>query len=838
MQRLKRNRIALYAVLMVALFLFYTISLAQIRYELKMGAHIGGYWGGAAVADNYAFVSQGTMLSTIDLTNTSPSKVNSFMLMGEPTELACFDNKLFLTVDQDDSSFQVFDVEDPLNPFLIGTADVSLGWGSDLVVNEKLACVTSRTEFHLIDITNPALPVVVTSVNLDARDICLFGDTLFAITAQQLVIYDVSTLAEPKEISRMPLEDGDIVTVHDNLLFIGITDYGGSRFGMQIVDVSDKRNPRLEGFMTTTADGAEQDYLAPKAIIVAGTTAYVGCEDAWLIIADVSNVDSPFKESEIRLATGTFPGINSLNMSGSCLYATTGACAAGFIEIDVTDSGNPVIAGQMVEPWDIQSLFSRRDTLYVSSIERLWIYKVNDPDHPLLLGSDDRWGDMVHIAAAGNYLYGVRDDSLYILNVSDPKAIQFTGNYQSSKGELRRIDVRDQSVFLLNSDKDQPNVLVLDVSNAANPQEISTYSLTGEARALHAPAGDSLLYVAYSGGPSNNGFVILDTRKAAGPQVVGSNDVRGVPSTIWASDSLLFVGSNADNDSCYLQSFNISTPAQPDIFNTVAKAGEIWDVKARLPQLMTSLPTGSLYLLNGLKYCQRGYFDVPSSLFFALLWEGGWFPFGVVAMSGWGDSSTLRASASWGIFFLWLFYWLAVQELSIHPQDATVSQGDQVNFSAMAKDISGNETKGEWKWEASGGEIDTTGKYTATETGTFTVTVTDTLTGKSKSTTITVTSASAVNGAEGEITTYRLEQNYPNPFNPETTIAYSIREAAQVRLSLVNIRGRTVRTLVDKYQSAGVYRYRFRAEDLPSGLYFYRLQANAFEQIRKMVIIE
>jgi hypothetical protein len=839
MKKFERNWISVHVTLVVLFLLLCAPAFAQVRYEIKMGAHIGGYWGSAAVIDDYAFVCQGTMLSTIDLTTPSLSKVNSYMLMAEPTAMVHADNKLFLTAGQSDSSFQIFDVEDPFNPVLLGTADVTLGWGSVLAVNENLACLTSRTKLHLIDIAYPALPIVAATINLDARDICLSDDTLYAVTEQHLVIYDVSTLTAPREISRTPIKGGSVVTIHNDHLFVGITDYGGARFGMQIVNVSDKSSPQLNGFLATRVEGEEQGDLDPKWIVANDAVAYIGCEDAWLIIVDVSDVDAPAQESEVKLATGSFPSINSLNLSGSHLYATTGACATGFVKVDVGESDNPAIADQMVEPWDIQSLFSRRDTLYASSIERLWIYQVKDPDQPVLLGSDGRWGDLMHLAAAGSYIYGVRDDSLFVLDVSDPADIQLAGIYQSSKGDLRRINVRNQTAFLLNSDKNQPHVILVDISDAANPLEISSYLLSGEARALHAPAGDSLIYVAYSSGPLNNGFVILDTQQANEPQLVGTHEVRAVPSTIWASDSLLFVGSNADNDSCYLQSFNISTPAQPDVFNAVSKAGEIWDVKARLPQLMASLPSGSLYLLNGLKYCQRGYYYVPSSLFFAFFWTGGLFPSGMATMAGWGDTPTLRASASWGIFFLWLYYWLAVQQLSIYPQDATVAQGDQVTFSTTALDQRGNETRGEYKWWASGGEIDTTtGEYHATETGTFTITATDTLTGKTSSTTITVTSATAVHALADEITEYRLEQNYPNPFNPRTTISYSIREAAQVRLSLINIRGRTVMTMIDKYQSPGAYQYSFSAAELPSGIYFYRLQANAFEQVRKMVIIE
>jgi hypothetical protein len=74
-----------------------------------------------------------------------------------------------------------------------------------------------------------------------------------------------------------------------------------------------------------------------------------------------------------------------------------------------------------------------------------------------------------------------------------------------------------------------------------------------------------------------------------------------------------------------------------------------------------------------------------------------------------------------------------------------------------------------------------------------------------------------------------LEQNYPNPFNPSTTIAYRIGRASHVVLSIYDITGRKVETLVDQYQSVGVYQVRWNADGvsgrrLASGMYIARLQ--------------
>ena len=86
--------------------------------------------------------------------------------------------------------------------------------------------------------------------------------------------------------------------------------------------------------------------------------------------------------------------------------------------------------------------------------------------------------------------------------------------------------------------------------------------------------------------------------------------------------------------------------------------------------------------------------------------------------------------------------------------------------------------------------------------------------------------------------TYELSQNYPNPFNPVTTIKYQIPDDGLVKLIVFDVLGREVKTLVNTVQTAGVYEVRFDASDLSSGIYFYRMRAGSFEEMRKMVVIK
>ena len=91
--------------------------------------------------------------------------------------------------------------------------------------------------------------------------------------------------------------------------------------------------------------------------------------------------------------------------------------------------------------------------------------------------------------------------------------------------------------------------------------------------------------------------------------------------------------------------------------------------------------------------------------------------------------------------------------------------------------------------------------------------------------------------------TYRLDQNYPNPFNPTTTIQYGIAKEGLVTLTIYNILGQEVKTLVSTHQNAGDYRVRWNGLDnsnrmVSNGIYIYRIVSDNFVQSKKMVFLK
>jgi hypothetical protein len=80
--------------------------------------------------------------------------------------------------------------------------------------------------------------------------------------------------------------------------------------------------------------------------------------------------------------------------------------------------------------------------------------------------------------------------------------------------------------------------------------------------------------------------------------------------------------------------------------------------------------------------------------------------------------------------------------------------------------------------------------------------------------------------------------NFPNPFNPSTTISFGLGAPSQVNLTVYNIAGQVVRTLVDQHLEAGEHSFQFDGGNVSSGVYFYRLQTETAVETRKMILLK
>jgi hypothetical protein len=93
-------------------------------------------------------------------------------------------------------------------------------------------------------------------------------------------------------------------------------------------------------------------------------------------------------------------------------------------------------------------------------------------------------------------------------------------------------------------------------------------------------------------------------------------------------------------------------------------------------------------------------------------------------------------------------------------------------------------------------------------------------------------------GDQNQPDDFSMEQNYPNPFNPTTKIKYQIAKAGFVNLQVYDVLGNEVATLINKEMQAGSYEVEFDASILPSGIYYYTLNAGEFSQTKKMILLK
>lgn len=99
-------------------------------------------------------------------------------------------------------------------------------------------------------------------------------------------------------------------------------------------------------------------------------------------------------------------------------------------------------------------------------------------------------------------------------------------------------------------------------------------------------------------------------------------------------------------------------------------------------------------------------------------------------------------------------------------------------------------------------------------------------------------SSMGVTKSKGTPRDFYLSQNYPNPFNPTTVISYQLPVVSNVTLKVYDVLGREVAALVNGRQTEGSHAVTFRADKLPSGVYFYQLQAGTFTETKKLTVLK
>ena len=183
---------------------------------------------------------------------------------------------------------------------------------------------------------------------------------------------------------------------------------------------------------------------------------------------------------------------------------------------------------------------------------------------------------------------------------------------------------------------------------------------------------------------------------------------------------------------------------------------------------------------------------------------------------------------------------------SVHTgMDTTITEGDDLHVTAI---VGGSANHYQWKKDGvdiAGAESSTFSVISAqlSDAGSYHCEITSSLVPDLTlyRRPVIVTVEEAVNIADKESgipKEFILYQNYPNPFNPHTRIRYALPEACHVEITVHNILGQKLATLVSENQRAGYHKTEFNGSQLSSGVYFYKISTEHFSQVEKMIFMQ
>ncbi len=448
--------------------------------------------------------------------------------------------------------------------------------------SNTMAYLSAGAGVHVLDMSDPGLPVKVSEFQTSGMVMDLVADSQFLYIAEEAAgveIWDVSYPESPQLLSGVrdiPLAYR--VSIGDSLMLISMLDSG-----MAVVDVRNPSAPQLTGQLVP--------YIGCPVMDVAryGDYAYLACGDSGIVIADISNPSDPSFASRIT------PGnITLLEVKDNYLFAT--GLDAGFLVYDLTSPTDPSLVGSYVSfayPSDL-AIFGNL-ALIVENIGTLYVLDISDPENPtrtVYYYNDDLF---TGVSIVGNtaLITGV-DSSLMMVDISNPSSPQLLGTYRTPRSServgahgnlaviqdeygMRIFDIADPtspvptayvqgSEWVQDADvyngygflADEYDLSIYDLSDPYSPQQVGTYSAPGYISDMRILDGKVYLADGYSG------LVIVDISDPANPVELGSVSTYGYMSRVSVSGTMALI---SEYDQVHL--VDVGNPSSPQIISTM-----------------------------------------------------------------------------------------------------------------------------------------------------------------------------------------------------------------------------------------------------------------------------
>lgn len=734
------------------------------------------------VADEFAYLVD-NHLHIIDVSNPeNPVQMCDYDTPGHAHGVSVSGDYAYVADYEFDLS--VINISNPENPFVVDTCEIP-GYIYCIFIQDNCAYVTTNQGcMRVIDISNPENieEVGVWEAQRDILEVYVADQYAYIASGlSDLLVIDISNPENPFEVGayEFPNERVAHVFVSDNYAYIA-NDYRS----IHVLDISDPAMPAVVETYHTP--------WRPVGIFVSDEFAYVAdggieifhyqMEGPFLSTSEHTmdfGVVSIYKNLEKTLTIRNL-GIEDLTITG--ISAPDGEFSVGFDgEI-------------MLEPLAREDVSVTFETHEDGPFEGVLVLESNDPHDParevVLTGGGirgyriDTPGSAHGVFVSENYAYiADRYEGLRVIDISIPESLEETGFYDSP-GVSGNVFVEGDFAYLADGAR---GLSIVDISNPESPEEVGLYDMTNRTYGANDvfKSGDHAFIVSSS---SDNRWqcwlLVIDVTDPANP--VRTEYAARIPAeshlySVFVSENLCWVTSYQNG----IFAVDVSNPDFPVVVSNVATPGSARDIFVSGDYAYVADGGSGLTIFNvsDPRECELLVtFDTPGYAYDVVVEDGvayvadGAHVFSVVDVS---DPYYPVLTDS---------YWV--------PDDAN-SVCVSGNYAYVANDQSGLSMLGlsdEWG-------VDTEPEVALPED-------------------------------------FYLSPAYPNPFNSTTNITYGLPVASYIVLELFDLTGRRVSTLVKDNLQPGIHQFNLRADDLPSGLYFVRLEASEQVLSRKILLLK
>jgi len=471
---------------------------------------------------------------------------------GTARDIEIHDNIAYIVTE--DTGLRILDISEPDNPRELAYyyTRESRDYISIDIVDQLGFVLTDNDgvgEMYLLvfDLTDPQNPTIIATGNIDSRRAKIEVEGMFAYVAEEsngMRIFDISDPTEPLEISLTDYPDGRVndLLIVDNTAFVAI-----DRFGIQMLDISDRENPTLIDTIVTNGD--------PECITVQENLLFVACND--LSIFNLENVDNiePIGRFE------TPSSIRALTIEGN--LAILKVNREGLFSIDISDPTNPreigwIDAEQAVGSRSDKIMLEEGNLFSILGRNGLRVHDFQDPQNPNLVGTFNPPGPLIAVTVGGNYAY-IKDRvaGLLVADISDPTQPREVGQAELPLDwEDGKMIINGNYLYVNNPDS---GLYVFDISEPEQPEFIQLLDnlVGGSYPLLH---GDLMLM------SNDHRFLdIIDVSSPESPELISSCDIWLEPEGIAAIGNYVYVTEREEG----ILIVDISDPTFPWVVNFI-----------------------------------------------------------------------------------------------------------------------------------------------------------------------------------------------------------------------------------------------------------------------------